>query len=64
LQAGYTSRLHAVRDKQTFDKYIVEKGHTGIKTLAAFSRTLVGLPDRDYCETVTAFVEAKEGGNA
>lgn len=30
-------RLHAVRYKQTFDKYIAEKGYTDVKTLAAFS---------------------------
>ena len=30
-------RLHAVRYKQTFDKYILEKGYTDIKTLVAFS---------------------------
>ena len=31
------SRLAAVRYKQSFDKYIAEKGYTGIKTLVAFS---------------------------
>ena len=31
-------RLHAVRYKQAFDKYIAEKGYTDIKTLVAFSR--------------------------
>lgn len=31
------SRLQAVRYKQTFDKYIAEKGYTDIKTLVAFS---------------------------
>jgi type I restriction enzyme R subunit len=30
-------RLHAVRYKQTFDRYIREKGYTEIKTLVAFS---------------------------
>lgn len=30
-------RLHAVRYKQTFDKYIAEKGYTDVKTLVAFS---------------------------
>jgi type I restriction enzyme R subunit len=34
------SRLHAVRYKQAFDKYISEKGYTGIKTLVAFSGTV------------------------
>ena len=31
------SRLHAVRYKQAFDKYIAEKGYAGISTLVAFS---------------------------
>ncbi len=31
------SRVHAVRYKQSFDKYIAEKGYTDIKTLVAFS---------------------------
>jgi type I restriction enzyme R subunit len=31
------SRLHAVRYKQSFDKYIAEKGYTDIRTLVAFS---------------------------
>jgi type I restriction enzyme R subunit len=30
-------RLHAVRYKQTFDRYIAEKGYTDVKTLVAFS---------------------------
>jgi type I restriction enzyme, R subunit len=34
------SRLHAVRYKQAFDKYIAEKGYTDIKTLVAFSGTV------------------------
>ncbi len=32
-----SSRLHAVRYKQEFDRQIKEKGYTGIKTLVAFS---------------------------
>ncbi|HEX9024760.1 MAG TPA: type I restriction endonuclease [Geobacteraceae bacterium] len=35
-----SSRLHAVRYKQTFDKYIADKGYTDIKTLVAFSGTV------------------------
>lgn len=31
------SRLHAVRYKQSFDKYITEKGYTDVRTLVAFS---------------------------
>ncbi|PRD10420.1 restriction endonuclease subunit R [Bacillus sp. MYb56] len=34
------SRLHAVRYKQAFDKYIKEKGYTDLKTLVAFSGTV------------------------
>jgi type I restriction enzyme R subunit len=30
-------RLHAVRYKQAFDKYIAEKGYTDVRTLVAFS---------------------------
>lgn len=32
-----SSRLHAVRYKEEFDKYILEKGYSDIKTLVAFS---------------------------
>lgn len=32
-----SSRLHAIRYKQAFDKYIAEKGYDDIKTLVAFS---------------------------
>lgn len=35
-----SSRLHAVRYKQAFDKYISENGYTEIKTLVAFSGTV------------------------
>ena len=31
------SRLHAVRYKQAFDKYITERGYTDVRTLVAFS---------------------------
>ena len=34
------SRLHAVRYKQAFDKYIAEKGYTDIGVLVAFSGTV------------------------
>jgi len=36
-----SSRLHAVRYKQAFDKYIAEKGYDDIDTLVAFSGTVV-----------------------
>ena len=47
-----SSRLHAVRYKQSFDKYISEKGYTGIKTLVAFSGTVIDpdIPDKEYTE--------------
>ena len=35
-----SSRLHAIRYKLTFDKYIKEKGYNGLKTLVAFSGTV------------------------
>ena len=46
------SRLHAVRYKQAFDKYIAEKGYTNIKTLVAFSGTVIDpdIPDVEFTE--------------
>ncbi|WP_350027912.1 type I restriction endonuclease subunit R [Methylovulum psychrotolerans] len=46
------SRLHAVRYKQAFDKYIKDKGYADIKSLVAFSGTVDDpkLPDRHYTE--------------
>ena len=35
-----SSRQHAVRYKQAFDKYLAEKGYRDIKTLVPFSGTL------------------------
>ncbi len=47
-----SSRLHAVRYKQAFDRYIAEKGYQGIKTLVAFSGTVVDpdAPGVEYTE--------------
>jgi type I restriction enzyme R subunit len=47
-----SSRLHAVRYKQSFDKYIKEKGYPDIKTLVAFSGTVVDpdIKDVEYTE--------------
>jgi type I restriction enzyme R subunit len=47
-----SSRLHAVRYKQAFDKYIAEKGYRGIKTLVAFSGTVIDpdAPGVEYTE--------------
>lgn len=36
-----SSRLHAVRYKEEFDRYIREKGYTDIKTLVAFSGKVI-----------------------
>jgi type I restriction enzyme R subunit len=46
------SRLHAVRYKQTFDKYIQDKGYTDVKTLVAFSGSVddPDLPGVSYTE--------------
>ncbi len=46
------SRLHAVRYKQAFDKYIAERGYTGLKTLVAFSGTIEDpdIPGKTYTE--------------
>src|SRR3990172_3492176 len=47
-----SSRLHAVRYKQAFDKYIDEKGYSGIKTLVAFSGAVIDpdAPNVEYSE--------------
>ena len=47
-----SSRLHAVRYKQTFDKYLKENGYNDIKALVAFSGTVTDpdLPDVEYTE--------------
>jgi type I restriction enzyme R subunit len=36
-----SSRLHAVRYKEEFDKYILEKGYNDIKTIVAFSGKVI-----------------------
>jgi len=48
-----SSRLHAVKYKLAFDKYIAEKRYTGIKTLVAFSGTVTDpdMPGMEYTET-------------
>lgn len=45
-------RLHAVRYKRAFDKYIAEKGYTDVKTLVAFSGTVEDpdLPGQHWTE--------------
>ena len=52
------SRLHAVRYKEKFDKYISEKGYTDIKTLVAFSGTVI---DPDIQEKEYTEVQMNEG---
>jgi type I restriction enzyme R subunit len=46
------SRLHAVRYKCAFDKYIQEKGYTNIRTLVAFSDIVIDpdLPESEFTE--------------
>jgi type I restriction enzyme R subunit len=46
------SRLEAVRYKQSFDRYIAEKGYSWIKTLVAFSGMVPDdkVPDKQYTE--------------
>ncbi|MEN9302875.1 MAG: hypothetical protein RL264_1304 [Bacteroidota bacterium] len=36
-----SSRLHAVRYKEEFDKYIIEKGYNDVKTIVAFSGKVI-----------------------
>jgi type I restriction enzyme R subunit len=47
-----SSRLHAVRYKLAFDKYIAEKGYKDIKTLVAFSGIVIDpdVPGKEYTE--------------
>ena len=47
-----SSRLHAVRYKQAFDQYLSEKGYGDIKTLVAFSGTLIDpeISEKEYTE--------------
>jgi type I restriction enzyme R subunit len=47
------SRLEAVRYKQALDKYIADKGYAHMKTLVAFSGTVIDpdIPGKSYTET-------------
>ncbi len=47
-----SSRLHAVRYKQSFDEYLLRKGYTDIRTLVAFSGEVIDpdAPDCTYTE--------------
>jgi type I restriction enzyme R subunit len=51
------SRLHAVRYKLAFDKYVKEKGYTGIRSLVAFSGSV---PDPDIADS--SFTEVAMNG--
>ena len=53
-----SSRLHAVRYKLAFDKYIARKGYTGIKTLVAFSGSVL---DKDSYSKEYTEVEMNGG---
>jgi type I restriction enzyme R subunit len=56
-----SSRLHAVRYKQAFDKYISEKGYDDIDTLVAFSGTVVDDIDEDITYTESGMNEGISG---
>jgi len=58
-----SSRLHAVRYKEAFDKYIAENGYSGIKTLVAFSGTVIDpeIREKTYTEVgMNAGIKEKE----
>jgi len=44
------SRLHAVRYKEAFDKYLKDHGYSHLKTLVAFSGTVVDDLEKEYTE--------------
>lgn len=56
------SRLHVVRYKEAFDKYIQEKGYTDVKALVAFSGTVIDpdLEDVSYTEASINGISEKE----
>jgi type I restriction enzyme R subunit len=56
------SRLHAVRYKQAVDKYIHDKGYTGIKALVAFSGRVLAPGEEPYTEAgMNGFPEGQTG---
>ncbi|MCK5506669.1 MAG: type I restriction endonuclease subunit R, partial [Thermodesulfovibrionia bacterium] len=58
-----SSRLHAVKYKQEFDKYISDKGYNDIKTLVAFSGTVTDpdVPGIEYTEvSMNSGIKEKE----
>jgi len=57
------SRMHAVRYKQAFDKYIKDNGYTDVKTLVAFSGVVLDDldPNKHYTEGgMNAGIDGKE----
>jgi len=44
------SRLHAVRYKQAFDRYVKEKGYADLRALVAFSGTVIDEDGAEYTE--------------
>ena len=56
------SRLHAVRYKQAFDKYIEARGYTDLKTLVAFSGTVFDpdVEDMQYTEASMNGISERE----
>lgn len=55
------SRLHAVRYKQTFDKYIREKKYDDVQTLVAFSGTVIDDIDTSLTYTEGGMNRGKDG---
>lgn len=55
-----SSRLHAVRYKQSIDKYIVERGYADLRTLVAFSGNIDGGSGAPLSETnMNGFPESR-----
>ena len=56
------SRLHAVRYKQAFDRYIEARGYADLKTLVAFSGTVVDpdVEDKHYTEASMNGISERE----
>jgi type I restriction enzyme R subunit len=55
-----SSRLHAVRYKLAFDRYIKERGYSDVKALVAFSGTVKD-PDTDYEYTEPGMNVTRDG---
>lgn len=55
-----SSRLHVVKYKQEFDRYLHEKGYRGIKALVAFSGTITDEYDNSFTEPAMNGFSEKE----